>query len=738
MEKRDKIHFDGWSVDTRSGELWRGGAPTSLPEQALRILVELASHPGEVVSREQLIQRLWPQGVVDFDAGLNTAMRKLRVALDDVGEKPRYIETLPRRGYRFIGKLEAGDPTDAEPAALPNAAPVEQQSSSRVARGRRLAFAALAIVVVGVSFLIFRPHTESNDASPTRVRMAVVPFENLSPDPDNAFFADGLHEQTLAVLSERARDIEVISRTTMTTYRNRRPSAIELANALGATHVLTGVVRRDRDDVRLDVELIDARTDRHLWSRTFERKLTDATTLQSDVAAEIAAQLSSHLDTAAAQAKMTRNVAAFDLYLKARQEVIANFRSVDRTAGPIALLTQAIERDPDFAHAYAERAVDNFLAFVGNWDVTQARLDLVRADIDAARRLAPNDPVIRARHAPYTAFMELAPQRALEQISQGARLGHPDALEMQSLILWSMGRPDESDLICRRILELDPLNGSIRVRRVSVLYAGRHWRQALIATRELPSEGEDLGELVRFEITGESPALASTFANATTFSDLGRNQRDPAVSLATYLLYMRLNHRFGEAQKFLNDFPLQSVRFAPSASGALPGLGSRPVDEHRAWLALLSGEPAQAARFAKGVRAFLRETPQTPWNAWYLRMLSAEADLFEGHRAEAAQATRESLAMSPSREANVRTYRYRERMAAAVFAWSGAQDEAVKLLHSLAYDIPVIGAAAVARDPFYTVPLALNAEYRKLQAALEQEIRSLQTSTTTQSPTEQP
>jgi TolB-like protein/DNA-binding winged helix-turn-helix (wHTH) protein len=737
MENRDKIHFDGWSVDARSGELRHGGASSSLPEQPLRILVELASHAGEVVSREQLIQRLWPQGVVDFDAGLNTAMRKLRVALDDVGEKPRYIETLPRRGYRFIGKLEPGDPPGAE-RALPNPAPVAQQPSSRVALRRGLAFAALAIVAVGVSFLIFRPHTESDDASPRRVRMAVVPFENLSPDPGNAFFADGLHEQTLAVLSERARDIEVISRTTMTTYRNRRPSAMELANALGATHVLTGIVRRDRDAVRLDVELIDARTDRHLWSRTFERTLTDATTLQSDVAAEIAAQLSSHLDTAAAQAKMTRNMAAFDLYLKARQEVISNFRSVDRTAGPIALLTQAIERDPDFAHAYAERAVDNFLAFVGNWDVTQARLDLVRADIDASRRLAPNDPVIRARHAPYTAFMELAPQRALEDISQGALLGHPDALEMQSLILWSMGRPDESDAICRRILELDPLNGSIRVRRVSVLYAGRHWRQALIATRDLPSEAEDLGELVRFEITGESPALASTFGNATTFSDLGRNQRDPAVSLATYLLYMRLNHRFGEAQEFLNDFPLQSVRFAPSSSGALPGLGSQPVDEHRAWLALLSGEPAQAVRFAKGVRTFLRETPQTPWNAWYLRMLGAEADLFEGNRAGAAQATREALAMEPSREANVRTYRYRERMAAAVFAWAGAQDEAVKLLHSLAYDIPVIGAAAVARDPFYTAPLARNAEYRKLQDALEQEIRSLQTPTTTPSPTEQP
>lgn len=729
MKGRDKIQFDGWSLDTRSGELKHGGTSASLSEQPLRILVELASHAGEVVTREQLIHRLWPQGVVDFDAGLNTAVRKLRVALDDVGDEPRYIETLPRRGYRFIGKLDTCESPQAEPIDAP--VPVTQRASDRGARRRGLALALLAIVAAVVSFVVLRPGShEAGDGRRTtvaaRVRMAVVPFENHSPAPDNAFFADGLHEQVLTILSERARDIEVISRTTMVTYKDRHPSATDLANALGATHVLTGTVRRDRDDVRLDVELIDASTDRHLWSRTFQRKLTDATTLQSAVAEEVAARLSTHLDETAAQAEMTRSVEAFDLYLRARQEVVANFGLVDRTARPVALLTQAIERDPDFAHAYAERAVDNFIAFVGNWDVSQARLDLVKADIDASRRLAPHDPVIRARHAPYTAFKEFAPRRALEEVSEGARLGHPGALEMQSLILWSMGRPDESDAVCRRILELDPLNAAIRVRRVSVLYAGRHWRQALAAMRDLPPHAEDLAEVIRLEITGQSPALARTFGSANTFSDLGRDLRDPAASLATYLLHMRFNRRFGEAQEFLKDFPLQTVRFSRSTGGALPGLGSWPVDDQRAWLALLSAEPADAARHAKGVRAFLRETPETPWNAWFLRLLAAQADLFEGKHVEAARAARAVLAMAPLRDANVRAYRYRERLAAAVLAWAGAEDEAVKLLHSLAYDIPVIGAAAVARDPVYAIPLARNAEYQELQASLEQEIRSLQ------------
>lgn len=404
----------------------------------------------------------------------------------------------------------------------------------------------------------------------------------------------------------------------------------------------------------------------------------------------------------------------------------SNFGAIDLTARPIALLTQAIERDPNFAQAYSERAAANLLAFIGNWDVSQARLDLVKADIDAARRLAPNDPVIRAMHAPYTAFKEFDPQRALEQVSEGAQLAHPDALEMQSLMLWSAGRPDESDAVCRRILELDPLNQSIRVRRVSVLYAGRHWKEALAAAQAIPNQDVDLGEVVRFEITGESRALANAFDKATTFSDLGRNLRDPAVNLATYFMYMRVNHRFANAQQFLNTFPLRNVRAAPSSGGALPGLGLRPVDQYRAWLALLSANPEAASHYAKGVRVFLRETPETQWNAWFLRMLAAEAELFEGNKAQAARAVRDVMAMAPSRDANVRAYRYRERMAAAVFAWAGAEDEAVQLLRSLAYEIPVIGAAAVARDPIFSMPLAHNVEYRKLQVALEKEIRVLE------------
>lgn len=302
MEASDKISFDGWSLDTRSGELRRGAVRRTLSELPLRILVELATHPNEVVTREQLIQRLWPQGVVDFEAGLNTAMRKLRVALEDAGDKPRYIETLPRRGYRFIGSTDAVELAGAETR---DASPVyeAQKISSKVRHG--MAITVLAVIAITVYFVFRTPSPQSNSVS-TRVRMAILPFENLSPDPDHAFFADGLHEQTLRVLAERARDIDVISRTTMTTYKGRSPPALEIASELGATHVFTGAVRRDQGGVRLDVELIDARTDRHLWSHTFERVLTEATTLQSDVAAEVVRQLSGHLENAAAQAKMTQ------------------------------------------------------------------------------------------------------------------------------------------------------------------------------------------------------------------------------------------------------------------------------------------------------------------------------------------------------------------------------------------------------------------------------------------------
>ena len=195
-----------------------------------QILDELLGRPGEVVTREQLIARLWPKTIVDFDTNLNSGVRRLRAALKDDAEAPRYVETLPRRGYRYVGPLPrenvAVDPA-AAPAGSPVIAPLPE-TDSRASRTPPLLWLGVLVVLLIAAIAVFRSKPEEarpsfeasrGVATSTRLRLAVLPFENLSPDPANAFFTDGMHEEILSTIANRASNLEVISRTTMMVYR---------------------------------------------------------------------------------------------------------------------------------------------------------------------------------------------------------------------------------------------------------------------------------------------------------------------------------------------------------------------------------------------------------------------------------------------------------------------------------------------------------------------------------------
>jgi TolB-like protein/DNA-binding winged helix-turn-helix (wHTH) protein len=295
--------FDGWTLWCAPLELYRGDRPVRIQEQPLQILETLVQRPGELVTREELIARLWPDSVVDFDAGLNTAVRKLRAALADDADAPKYLERVPRQGYRFIGTIErpAADPTTA-PAAYPASRSPQAEPALMGSRPSRLR-AGLALFAVGffiaVVVAVSRPpatDVEAGTRPPRSVnRLAVLPFANSSPDPENAFFADGIHEELLSALGSRARDLEVISRTTMLMYGGRPAEVRALARELGATHVLEGGVRRDAGTVRVSLRLIDAIADRQVWSQSYQVSLVDAMTLQTQLAREVAGQLAVQL-----------------------------------------------------------------------------------------------------------------------------------------------------------------------------------------------------------------------------------------------------------------------------------------------------------------------------------------------------------------------------------------------------------------------------------------------------------
>ncbi len=324
------------------------GRALPLTSRAFETLLYFVEHSGELLDKARLMKAIWPDTVVE-ENNLNQNITVLRRVLGESPEEHRFIVTVPGRGFRFVAGVKtltdpSVQPTESNGAARPAPssppATVETPLETRFAKSRARiilwGLAGIALALIAGSFLWFRerPTAESTPTSAAQTpvtsivisrpvgkpRLAILPFENLSPDPANAFFADGLHEEVLSTIAQRVPGLEVISRTTMMSYRHDPPKPLaEVARELGATHLIEGSVRREANKVRLTLQLIDARTDVHLWSQNYDRTLTGALTLQSDVAGEVASQLSLQLVGGPQSAlPLTRSPEAYDLYLKAR------------------------------------------------------------------------------------------------------------------------------------------------------------------------------------------------------------------------------------------------------------------------------------------------------------------------------------------------------------------------------------------------------------------------------------
>src|SRR5947208_997161 len=233
---RGAVRFGVFEADFRSGELRKQGARIKLQEQPFHVLQMLLEQPGEIVTREELQKRIWPADTfVDFDQGLNNAIKRLREALGDSAETPRFIETIPRRGYRFIGM------------------------------------------------------TGSSPPGPIRA-LAVLPLENLSRDPEQEYFAEGLTEALITTLAKIG-ELRVVSRTSAMQYKGVHKSLREIASELDRDAIVEGTVLSAGRRVRITAQLIDAPKETHQWAESYERDLRDVLTLQAEVAQAIARQI---------------------------------------------------------------------------------------------------------------------------------------------------------------------------------------------------------------------------------------------------------------------------------------------------------------------------------------------------------------------------------------------------------------------------------------------------------------
>lgn len=566
----------------------------------------------------------------------------------------------------------------------------------------------------------------ASQVAAAKTRIAILPFENLSPDAENAFFTDGLHEQILTTLHERAPDLEVISRTTMMTYRATPKPIKAVAAELGATHVLGGSVRRERDAVRLTLQLVDARTDRLLWAQDFNRTLTSALTLQAEVADEVASQLSVRFGgPAQVAAAMTSNPLAYDAYLKAkldRQNLNGNW-PIEPWRNVEDLLTQALERDPSFARAYVERGGLRLELFDKNYDVSDRDVELARADLTTAQRLAPNDPYTLAGRA-LLASHDGDPQGASELFARAEAAGLPDQQLMLSYVdlLQALGRTHEASDKMTRLMTLDPGNPALSGERylyyMTIRDAAEALRVVAIAEQRDPTSPlwDTLRAITIFAATGNIGPLEPYIDPALVLQPQPNHDQDDALQVVYDRLLLRRQYR--EARELVDAVRRDSVRVGTFSNFRVKGIGSIPTASLRGWADLLLKDSEGARRDGRALLDVIGRTPQTRSNDWFHAALAAEAKLFMGQAAESAAAARAVLASTEaSPDTSVRVIG-RMRVARTL-AWAGDHDAAVDLLEKLATETPGLMPANITRDPTIFVPLRNIQRYQTLAARLE-------------------
>ena len=360
-----RLCFDAFELDTRAGELRKHGVKLRLQGQPLQVLATLLNRAGDVVTRDELRAEIWTDDTfVDFDHSLHNAIARIREALGDSAEMPRYIETLPRRGYRFIA------PVEGIPAQSPyHSAQSEVPPGLKLRKPRAFLTAAIiALLVVGSAFLVTRLATRPINAAPRTHSIAVLPLDNLSGDPSEEFFADGMTDQLITDLA-KVSSLRVISRTSVMQYKGTKKALPEIARELNVDAIVEGSVIRSGRRVRVTAQLLQGPTDQHLWAETYDRDLGDVLKLQGEVADTIAQQVRAQL-TPQQQAQLRLahavNPAAYDAYLKGRLYFTTEFTKPDSLRKAQQDFEESIQKDPNFALAYAGLADTYvYLVFTG-------------------------------------------------------------------------------------------------------------------------------------------------------------------------------------------------------------------------------------------------------------------------------------------------------------------------------------------------------------------------------------
>ena len=501
MQPRRAVRFGVFEVDFAAGELRKHGIRIKLRgEQPFQVLSILLEQPGEVITREELCKKLWPADTfVDFEHSLATAIGKIREALGDSADNPRYIETLPRRGYRFIANVTvlSADPLNkVQPATrdIPRAedhGQVELASKAEVPKpqpwARAWKISAFALVPALVILMAWIVHSASRPSSNIR-SLAVLPLESLSGDASQDYFADGMTDELITDLGKISA-LRVISRTSVMPYKRVRKSLPQIARELSVDAVVEGTVLRSGEQVRITAQLIQASADKHLWAESYEGDLRDTLALQKKVARAIAEQIRINL-TPQEQAVLKNvkvvNPEAYEAYLKGRY--FWNKRTADGLKKAIDYFNQAIEKDPNYAQAYTGLA-DSY-ALLGDWEygILAPKEAFPRAKAAATKALALDNTLGEA-HTSLAFSLDLFDwdwASAEREFRRAIELnpGYATAHHWYAWHLSEMGRNREAIAEMRKAQNLDPLSLIISADVAEILLVAHSYDQAIEQSRK--------------------------------------------------------------------------------------------------------------------------------------------------------------------------------------------------------------------------------------------------------------